>query len=282
MLKGQPANEQCIIMHNVGFLNNADIDGKGLPPAGSANIMMAAGGRQLDSIFVDSVVNVWQFKVDWKDPSKTKLTGPQKVKVAPYHYMCDGQLTRCVPQPGTGQRLDAQGDKIMSRLVYRRIGNRESIVGTHSINTSTNGGGVRWYEFRVGPNRNVSLYQQGTYMSDGLYRWMASPAIDKVGNIGFGYSFGSAQHFAGQRFAGRAPSDPLGQLTLRETVLVEGEAAQPGMEEQNFRNLRWQDYTTTAMDPSDDCTVWYVGDYLKQGATTYSTKIGAFRMPGCR
>jgi len=35
------------------------------------------------------------------------------------------------------------------------------------------------------------------------------------------------------------------------------------------------------MDPSDDCTIWYVGDYLKQGATNYSTHIGAFRMPGC-
>jgi hypothetical protein len=36
------------------------------------------------------------------------------------------------------------------------------------------------------------------------------------------------------------------------------------------------------MDPSDDCTIWYVGDYLRKGATNYSTRIGAFRMPGCR
>jgi hypothetical protein len=35
------------------------------------------------------------------------------------------------------------------------------------------------------------------------------------------------------------------------------------------------------MDPSDDCTFWYVGDYYKAGATNYSTKIGAFRLPGC-
>ena len=35
------------------------------------------------------------------------------------------------------------------------------------------------------------------------------------------------------------------------------------------------------MDPSDDCTFWYVGDYYKAGATTYSTRIGAFRLPGC-
>ena len=32
MLKGQAATEQCIIIENVGFLNNADLDGKALPP----------------------------------------------------------------------------------------------------------------------------------------------------------------------------------------------------------------------------------------------------------
>jgi hypothetical protein len=45
--------------------------------------------------------------------------------------------------------------------------------------------------------------------------------------------------------------------------------------------LRWQDYTTTAMDPVDDCTFWDVGDYYKAGAASYSTRIGAFRVPGC-
>ncbi|MFM9908533.1 MAG: hypothetical protein ACKVOW_04255, partial [Chitinophagaceae bacterium] len=69
--------------------------------------------------------------------------------------------------------------------------------------------------------------------------------------------------------------DPLGILSLRETTLVEGEASQTA-------TLRWEDYTQTAIDPVDDCTIWYVGDYLKKGATTYSTKIGAFRMKGCK
>lgn len=274
MLAGQPATEQCVIVENVNFLSNADIDGKQLPPNGAPNIMMAAGGRQLDSIFTDSIINVWQFRVNWKDATKTRITGPEAIRVAPYTYMCNGQLSRCVPQPGTGMRLDSQGDKLMARLVYRRIGNRESIVGTHSINTASGAGGVRWYEFRVNTNRMVSLYQQGTYAPDSQYRWMASAAIDRFGNIGMGYSFGGASDFPGQRFAGRQPNDPLGQLTFRETVLAAGEAAQTN-------TLRWQDYTQTAVDPVDDCTVWYVGDYLKTGATSYSTRIGAFRMPGC-
>jgi hypothetical protein len=189
----------------------------------------------------------------------------------PYKYLCGGQLTNCVPQPGTDRRLDAQGDKIMARLVYRRIGDTESIVAVHSVATEAGGGGVRWYEFRVTPGREVVLHQQGTYAPDGLYRWMASPAIDRLGNIGIGYSFGDAEHFPGQRFAARRAGDPLGVLTLREAVLVEGEAAQTN-------TLRWEDYTQTAIDPSDDRTIWYVGDYIREGATGYSTRIGAFRI----
>jgi len=273
MLRGEPATEQCIIIDGVNFLNNADLDGKRLPPSGAPNIMMAAGATQLKKIMEDDGIFFWKFHVDWKNPVNTKVTGPEKIAVAPYHYLCDGQLTNCVPQPGTDRRLDAQGDKIMARLVYRRIGNHESVVAVHSVNTSTGAGGVRWYEFRIDKDRSIKLHQQGTYAPDGSYRWMASPAIDGRGNIGIGYSFGGTPNFAGQRFAGRSAGDPLGMLTLKETVLVEGEGVQNVM--------RWEDYTQTAVDPSDDCTIWYVGDYVKKDATSYSSRIGGFRMPGC-
>ena len=103
---------------------------------------------------------------------------------------------------------------------------------------------------------------------------MASPAIDKRGNIGIGYSYGDASNFAGQRFAARRAGDPLGQLTLGESILVQGEAAQT-------TTLRWEDYSQTAIDPSDDCTIWYVGDYVKKDASSYSTRIGAVQLPGC-
>ena len=271
MLKGEEATEQSFIIKDVNFLVNADLDGTQLPPPGAPNIMMAAGGSQLKGILKDDGIYVWKFHVNWQDPTKTKLDGPLKIPVAPYDYLCGGQLTKCVPQPGTDVRLDAQGDKLMARLVYRRIGNRESIVAVHSVGTSSGGGGVRWYEFRVDKGRNVNLYQQGTYAPDADYRWMASPAIDSKGNIGIGYSFGGATHYPGQRFSGRLSGDKKGKLTLNETVLVNGEAAQT-------TTLRWEDYTQTAIDPSDDKTIWYVGDYLKKNAKNYSTRIGAFRL----
>jgi hypothetical protein len=236
--------------------------------------MMATGGAQLLGDFDDDGIYAFMFHVDWDNPANTSVTGPDKIDVAPYHFLCDGQLTSCVPQPGTTRRLDAQGDKIMQRLVYRRFADHESIVAVHSVNTEAGGGGVRWYEFRLDANRDPFVYQQGTYAPDGFYRWMASPGMDRSGNIGIGYSFGGTPNFAGQRFAARRVDDPLGVLTFKERILVEGQASQTN-------TLRWEDYTTTAMDPSDDCTFWYVGDYLKAGATRYTTRIGSFRIPPC-
>jgi hypothetical protein len=271
MLLGEPATEQCMIVDGVNFLNNADLDGRTLPPSGAPNVVLAAGGTQLRGIFHDDVIYAWRFSVDWTDAAKTRLAGPEKIAVAPYQYLCDGQLTTCVRQPGTDQHLDAQGDKLMARVVYRNVNGRESVVAVHSVATAAGGGGVRWYELTIATaDRALRLRQQGTYAPDSFYRWMGSPTIDGQGNIGIGYSFGGTPHFAGQRFAARLVGDPLGVLTLHEAVLAEGQAPQ-------INTMRWEDYSQTAVDPVDDCTIWYVGDYLKKDASSYSTRIGAFR-----
>ena len=274
MLAGLPATEQCVVVNDVNFLNTADLDGTTLPPADAPNLVLATGGSQLHGDVDDDAIYVWKMHVDWQRPANTTLIGPATVDVTPYRYLCGGQLTNCVPQPGVERRLDAQGDKLMARLVYRQIGPRASLVAVHSVDTAAGGGGVRWYEFRLNAAGDPVLHQQGTYAPDGAYRWMASPAMDRMGNIAIGYSFGSATHFPGQRIAARLADDPKGELTFRETVLVEGEAAQTS-------TLRWEDYTQTAMDPVDDCTIWYVGDYLKRGAAGYSTRIAAVRLPRC-
>ena len=275
MLKGQPATEQCLVLDGVNFLNNADVDGQATPPVGTPNIMMAAGGTQLKNIFEDDGIYYWKVHVDWENPAKTRADGPTKIKVAPYHYLCNGQLSSCVPQPNTDRRLDVQGDKIMQRLVYRKVAGHESIVAAHSIATQAGGGGVRWYEFRLDKKGDPRMYQQGTYAPEGFYRWMPSIAMDRKGDIGMGYSFGGLPNFPGLRFTARRASDPTGRMTLHESVLAAGGASQTN-------TLRWEDYTTTAMDPSDDCTFWYVGDYLEAGDTGYRTRIGSFRLRNCR
>jgi hypothetical protein len=275
MLKGLPATEQCVVIDGGVFMLNTDVDGKKLPPAGAPNIMMSTGGTQLMKIFEDDGIYFYKVHVDWNDPSKTTVSSPQKIAVAPYHYLCDGQLSNCVSQSGTERRLDSQGDKLIQRLVYRNFGDHESILAEHSVATAAHGGGVRWYEFRLNKQRDPVLYQQATYAPGGFYRWLGSMAMDRKGDIGMGYSFGGDPNYAGQRFAARMANDPKGQLTFHESVLAEGQGSQTG-------SLRWEDYTNIVVDPSDDCTFWFTGNYLKKDAASSTTHIGSFVLPGCR
>ncbi len=53
---------------------------------------------------------------------------------------------------------------------------------------------------------------------------------------------------------GRTPTDPLGTMAS-EASLWEGAGSQTGYS-------RWGDYTSMQIDPSDDCTFWYVNEYL--------------------
>ena len=270
MLMGQPATEQCVGKSGVNFFNPSDLDGPTGPPAGAPNIVMAMGGTQLSSVFQDDGVYAYNFHVDWTNPSATTLTGPTKITVASYHYLCDGQLTNCVPQMGSSTKLDAQGDKLMQRLVYRNFGDHQSLVITHSVNGPTAGGGLRWYEFRIDGSGNPVLYQQSTFAPDTGYRWLGSAAIDGRGDIGIGFSFGSATTYQGQRFAARAAADPLGTLGYRESVLIDSTAAKGG-------GNRYEDFATTVVDPTDDATFWYMGDYYKSASR--SIHIGSFRVP---
>ncbi len=275
MLAGQPAREQCFVIDGVNFLNNADLDGTTLPPPDAPNVMMAAGGTQLKKVMEASTISTWKFFTDWNDLSKTRLEGPIDIAVAPYHYLCDGQLTNCVPQPGTDRRLDAQGDKIMARLVYRRdrrLANRSSpCTRSTPPRAAAASAGMSSASTRSATSRCASKARtRPTASIDG---W---PARRSIGSATSASAIRSAARRTSPASASpaRLANDPPGVLSLKETVLVEGEAAQTN-------TIRWEDYTQTAIDPSDDCTIWYVGDYLKKDATSYSSRIGAFRLPGC-
>ena len=161
------------------------------------------------------------------------------------------------------------------------MGKYETLVSNQSVEARPGIAGVRWYEVRR--NDGVySIHQQGTYApNDGVNRWMGSAAMDRDGNIAVGYSVvNGVDVYPGIRYTARMAGDPLGQMTMAETTIIDGSGVQ------TTTNSRWGDYTSLNLDPADDCTFWYVNEYYTaEGQATslagWQTRIASFRLPGC-
>jgi hypothetical protein len=134
--------------------------------------------------------------------------------------------------------------------------------------TGTNVGGVRWFEARKTGAGPYTLFQEGTVSPDNTNRWMSSIAMDGSGNIAVGYNVVSTTVFPGQRYTGRTAADPPGTMAP-EQVIIDGTAS-------NTSN-RYGDYSALSVDPTNECTFWWTGEYNSAG--TWSTRIATFTFP---
>ena len=167
--------------------------------------------------------------------------------------------------------LDVLNDRLMYRLQYRNFGDYQVLLTNHTVNADGNGtAGVRWYEVRdSGPG--WTIYQQGTYApADGNHRWMGSIAMNGNGDIALGYSVTGNGVCPSIRFTGRCFDDTLGQMTVSETSIFEGNKIQTG-------STRWGDYSCMSVDPSDNCTFWFTNEY-SDGGWNWRTKIASLQI----
>jgi hypothetical protein len=225
--------------------------------------------------FGTNVLNVWKFHADFANTANTTFTGPTAISVASFSRACGGGT--CIPQPGTSQQLDSLADRMMYRLAYRQFAGYDAIVATHSV-ASGSSTGIRWYELRsTNSGASYSVYQQGTYQPDSLYRWMSSAAMDKMGNLVVGYSVSSSGVKPDVRFASRAPADPLGTLGGETAIAPTTRGSQQAT------LSRWGDYAAMSVDPADDCTMYFTTEYLKSdGKFNWSTRVGKVKVSGCQ
>jgi hypothetical protein len=182
------------------------------------------------------------------------------------------------PQPGTTRALDSLSDRMMYRLAFRMFSDHESIVTNHSVVGASQGSGVRWYELRspISSGGPFSLFQQGTFSPDSSYRWMGSAAMDRAQDIAIGYSLSnSTTVYPSVAYTGRTPGDSTGIMET-EAAIVNGSGSQTGY-------TRWGDYSSLRIDPSDDCTFWYVNEYYPVTASySWHTRIGSFKFNNCQ
>jgi hypothetical protein len=258
----------------------SDLDGSTRPPDGSPNYFVgtmddgAGRGAPFDGI------NVFQFSVTWSAHPTGSFSLAAQLPVAAFDsiFPCAPTSRSCIPQPKTGNTIDilSYRQRPTFRLAYRNFGIYESLVTNQSVEARPGIAGVRWYEIRR-TGGAFSVFQQGTYApDDGVNRWMGSVAMDKNGGIGLGYSVSNGDNvFPGIRYTGRLADDTAGEMTLGEGVLIDGSGSQKV-------SARWGDYTDMTVDPTDECTFWYVNEYYAQSSQRgWQTRIGSFRLPGC-
>jgi hypothetical protein len=269
MLAGNAAKAICFTKTNEFSFLPADLDGATAPAVGEPNFFV--------DLFSSSALHLFKFHVDFTTPSNSKFTGPIAIAVTSFTQAC-GATGTCIPQTGTTDQLDSLGDRLMFRLAYRNFGSHESLVVNHAAKTSVAPSGVRWYEIR-NPNATPVVFQQGTLTSGGTSLWMGSIAMDKVGDLGLGFSESSSTIHPTVAFTGRTPSDPLGTMEGIRTIFV-GPGSQTGGTASGGN--RWGDYSGIAIDPSTDCTFWYVNEYIPaDGNFNFHTRIASFKFPTC-
>jgi hypothetical protein len=268
--------------YNVGDgLLPSDMDGSTPPPAGSPNYYLGSMDNGGPYAAPQDALNLFKFHADFATPANSTFTGPTVIPISAYDTMlsiCSGRA--CIPQPGTTNAVDHLGyrQRPLHRLAYRNYGTHESLVTNQSVEGSTGMSGVRWWEVRS-PNTAPVLYQEGTYnpgATDGIHRWMGSIAMDYVGNMALGYSAsnGTAPNYPSLWYTGRLAGDPLGSMPQGEASIFNGTGSFTG-------SNRWGDYSSMNVDPTDDCTFWYVNQYNAVTGSNWILHVGAFKFPDC-
>jgi hypothetical protein len=255
------------------------------PPAGRDEMLLAVDaaipGATLTQVYARF------FHVDFVTPANSTLgvganhTPNAEITVNPFVQAWTASTYRLVPQPGTADKLDTLGDKIMTPLVYQNRAGTESLWAnqTTMLNFPNGPTAVSWYQFNVtGGNFPATPVQQQEWTNggDGLFRWMGSIAVDQNGNTAIGYAVSgpSPAPFPGIRYAGRLVNDPPSNLGQGEATMFTGTGSQTGT------NGRWGDYSYTGIDPSDGLSFWTVGEYyMTTSAFNWHTRIGKFQFP---
>ena len=203
------------------------------------------------------------------------FTNPANSVVSPFTAIAATQPfntnTGDVSQQGTSQLIQTLSQRLMHRVVYRNFGSSESIVcNTADLENSRTG--VHWWELRRPGSGNWSIYQEGLWQPDNNNRFMGSMTVNANGDIGLLYNVSGSTAYPSARFTGRSSCDPLGQMTLAETVVMNGTTYES--------NNRYGDYNSLAVDPVNG-SFWGTAQYNANGFGTYgnwATRIVNFTL----
>ncbi len=248
-----------------------DWDGMTPPPAGSPGMVVKLNDDDWGQTNTDEIL-LHKITIDWDNAVNSNI---EIISLPTAPYDTDGCQTEntggfsCIPQPN-GQGIDGGEWIITNKAPYRNFGTHESFVMSFMVDvTGDDVAGIRWIELRKTPTEDWHIFQEGTVGSDdGIHRFQPSISIDGKGNIGLAYGVSGPNKFPSLRFTGRYSTDPLGEMSIKEYEFATGKRSQG--------SDRYGDYFSMSVDPTDDATFWFAGQYLPLG-NNWGTKIVAFK-----
>jgi hypothetical protein len=250
------------------IIQPAEADGE-LPPLGTPNYMFFFEDDGWSGVAKDAI-KVLTFKVDWANTANSTLSVSQTLATTPFDAAFTSNWDD-IPQKGSSQRLDVLAGVTYMRAQYRKWAGYNTVVLCNVVDVDkTNHAGLRWYELRDKNDGVWSIYQQGTYAPDAESRAHGSISMDNQGNIALAYGLTGTNTYPSIALTGRYAGDPLGQMTIPEVIVEAGAGAKSG-------DNRYGDYAHMTLDPTDDQTFWFTGNYVKSGGKS-TTRIATFKL----
>lgn len=256
------------------FWTSIDWDGAMAPPAGSPIPVIRLyddgwnGGQDK--------IEMFEISIDWDTPSNTVLNGPIDIFPSAFDVVACGAWNACIPYANSTAHFMPLESCIMFAPKYRNFGTHESMVLNHLVDISVSASykhiGIRWYELRRNGSSPWTIYQEGTLAPDTNSRFMGSIAMDGRGSIAMGYTHTGYHQVPGLRVTGRLQGDTLGKMTFAEHEFRQNQ--------QTYVGGRWGDYFSMTVDPEDDTTFWFIGEYVDSGSgSNWATGIISFSLP---
>jgi hypothetical protein len=246
-----------------------DADGV-IPPAGQRCPLFSYTDNAWGTGEIDGV-KIWSMGVTWGTTPAATITLDATLPTAAFDASYNSSWDD-ITQPGS-QKLDGLGGVCMFRAQWNSFIGTNRVVLNWGVKLSATQRSIKWVELRQDQTSGVwSLYQEGIYAPDAANRWNGSAAMDCNGDIALCYAKASSTIPVSLAYTGRVPSDPLGTMSLAETVVVTGTGSKSG-------SNRFGDYSQTSIDPSDDNTFWHTGMYINGGNSR--TYIYSFQIAPC-
>ncbi len=294
MLAGDPAAQLVSLAHSCEIFPTECLEGQvpphfagPPPPFGSCPTFVAVRDFPYDDTTVSSDgVRLDRICVKWDDVENSTFANTF-LQSAPFSRQLGDGYEACISErPAPGELLACLTRFTMFRLQFRYFdgsdGNGEHFSGVFNstVRVVPDGpepivAGVMWMEIRsdngVG---GWNIHQQGTYgPEDGRERWMGSIAQNGERTIAVGYNRTSLTEEPSLYYTSRFFDDPAGEMGS-EALCHDGTGVQ------TISGGRWGDYSSMSVDPEDDCTFWFTGEYYETtGPFNFKTRICSFN--GC-